>query len=37
MYLVSDYWVDRGNLDYTTGIGAPRQPAPEVPFRVAES
>jgi hypothetical protein len=24
MYLVSDYWVDRGNLDYTTGIGEPQ-------------
>jgi hypothetical protein len=24
MYLVSDYWVDRENLDYTTGIGAPQ-------------
>ena len=24
MYLVSDYWVDRGNLDYTTGIGSPQ-------------
>lgn len=24
MYLASDYWVDKGNLDYTTGIGAPQ-------------
>ena len=24
MYLAADYWVDKGNLDYTTGIGAPQ-------------